>query len=70
MNEQRSKIPIATLADPEQDRLISRRVLAWHQPDTGGKVPTIMELLAITAVAICGPMPSMAPSRRQASLAA
>lgn len=48
MNEQRSKIPVATFADPEQDRPVPRRVLARHQPDTGGKVPTVSELLAIT----------------------
>ena len=48
MDQQRSKIPVATLANPEQDWLIPRRMLAWHQPDTGSKLPTIAELLAIT----------------------
>ena len=48
MDQQRSKIPVAPLTDPEQDWLIPRRILAWHQPDTGSKLPTIAELLAIT----------------------
>ena len=48
MDEERSYILVPPLADPKQYRFIPRGMLTGHQTNTGGKLPAIAELLAIT----------------------
>src|SRR5215470_12532443 len=43
MDEEFAQITIAPFANTQQALLPSRRMLAWHQPQPGGKLPAILE---------------------------
>ena len=48
VDEQRTQIYIATLADPQQGRPASGRVLSRYQSKECGQLPAILELSDIT----------------------
>jgi len=69
MDEEFAQITIAPFAYTQQALLPSRRMLAWHQPQPGGKLPAIFERTRIAdgghtrAVALKGPIPGRVISR-------
>src|SRR5439155_23032578 len=47
MDEEFAQIAIAAFANPQQARLTSSRVLAWHQTQPGSKLPAVFERAGI-----------------------
>ena len=43
MNQDLAQVDVATLADTQQVRLASCRVLPWHDPEPGRELPALAE---------------------------
>ena len=48
LHQQRPDIGITALADPQQSRLATGRILARYQPQPGGQFPAIFKVVGIT----------------------
>jgi hypothetical protein len=72
MDKQGPQIGITSLAYPEQDLFTPTGVLTWNQSEPGSQLSAILKLLAlpmvaISALAVTGPIPGILPIRWQLS---